>query len=210
MAAAIHRFSSRFDLASEERSRRCRDAVSGLLESFEGSEVERRMLADALAPAVGLLDRRIAAKNRRAFIMLYPSQNRLVVQHLSKHSKRPHVALTLWAWLFEFVRMEDGEILITREGLTERVGASSRSVDAVLGELVEFGALIRLREPEPGKRGRGTVRYFMNPNVGTHLKGGERESAQAAAPALRIVSLDGSARPSERRSRAPVVAPLVL
>lgn len=138
--------------------------------------------------------------------MLYPAQNLLVVEHLSRHSSRPIVAPRLWALLFVHARAEDGEILLTREGLIERVGASRASVDAVLKELVDFGALIRRREPEPGKQGRGPVRYFLNPSVGTQLPRGERQAAIAAAPPLRVV--DGGLPPTERRKRAPSFAPL--
>ena len=37
-------------------------------------------------------------------------------------------------------------------------------------------------------RGPGMVRYFMNPNVATHLAGKARDEAQAAAPKLRVVT----------------------
>ena len=58
--------------------------------------------------------------------MMYPPQNRVVVEWLSTKSRWPKVATRLWAWLFEFVAPRDGRFLITREGLIERVGASSR------------------------------------------------------------------------------------
>lgn len=51
-----------------------------------------------------------------------------------------------------------------------------------MGELEGIGAIIRRRERVNGTRGPGRVRYFMNPVVGTHLAGGERDAAQAEAP----------------------------
>lgn len=206
MSAAIRRFVSGPELLLQDERNRVREALVKLGEGLALSPVERRAFDAGILSACRVVDRQTAARNERSFIMLYPAQNRMVVQHLLKHSKRPHVAVSLWSWLFEFVRAEDGEILISREGLIERVGVSAYSVDAVLRELVSFGALIRLREPEPGKRGRGTARYFMNPRVGTYMTArGEREAAQAAAPVLLFREL-----PTERRSRAPVVAPVVL
>ena len=49
-----------------------------------------------------------------------------------------------------------------------------------MSELVGIKAVIRRRE------GR-TVRYFLNPLVGTHLSGKARTDAQEAAPQLRLV-----------------------
>lgn len=209
MSAAIRRFVSGPELLLRDERDRVREALVSLGEGLALSPVERRAFDAGILTACRAVDRQTAARNERFFVMLYPAQNRMVVQHLLKCSKRPHVAVSLWSWLFEFVRPEDGEILITREGLIERVGVSAYSVDAVLRELVAFGALIRLREVEPGKRGRGTARYFMNPRVGTCMTSrGERDAAQAVAPKLELVG--GSARPSERRSRfAPLVVPVL-
>ena len=40
-----------------------------------------------------------------------------------------------------------------------------------MGELEGIGAISRRRERIVGMRGPGAVRYFMNPNVATHLTG---------------------------------------
>lgn len=207
MAAAIRRFRSRSDLLRQDHAARVRAGLAGAGDGLELSPSQRRVFDAAISAAVAVVDRHTAVHNERSFIMLYPSQNRLVIEHLRNHSKRPKVAPVVWAWLIELARMEDGEVLITREGLIERVGASAYSVDAVLRELVAFGALIRLREPEPGKQGRGTVRYFLNPRVGTHLPAGERSAAQSAAPRLRVVPVDP---PGSVRRHHDDIAPEVL
>lgn len=207
MAAAIRGFSSRSELLRQDQNARARAALVAAVELFDGAPVERQVFSEAVAVAVREVDRRTASHNEGPFIMLYPPQNFLVVEYLSTKSKWPKVATRLWACLFQFVSPVDGEILVTREGLIERVGAQPRAVDGVLAELVKFGALIRRREPEPGKRGRGYVRYFMNPSVGTHLKAGERSAARASAPLLKVI--DGAAHPSQRRARA-ASAPLTV
>ena len=56
-----------------------------------------------------------------------------------------------------------------------------------MGELEACGAIIRRREKVAGMRGPGRARYFMNPRVGTHLTGVARDTAQEAAPQLRLV-----------------------
>lgn len=203
--AAIHGFRSRADLLRRDQRERVRGALAELVEAFDGSSSERRVFEEAIAEAARVVDRRSAAENLGSFVMLYPAQNRLVVEYLSKESKRPFVAARLWAWLFEFASPVDGEILVTREGLAERVGATARSVDTVLKELVEFGALIRRREPEPGKRGRGVVRYYMNPRVGTQIADRcERAAAQQRAPLLELIG-GTEHKPRRRAAVVPVV-----
>ena len=72
--------------------------------------------------------------------------------------------------------------MLTRDQLAEMVGDTADNVSAIMGELEGIGAISRRRERVAGMRGPGRVRYFMNPVVGTHLAGGERDAAQADAP----------------------------
>lgn len=208
MPAAIRRSFPRPELLRQDESKRARDVLAAVAAGYAGSATARRVVAQAVAQAIRVVSSETASRNERSFLMMYPPQNRVVVEWLSTKSRWPKVATRLWAWLFEFVAPRDGEILITREGLIERVGAKARAVDGVLAELVKLGALRKERVPEPGKQGRGTVRYFMNANVATYqLTPGERDAAQRAAPRLTVVG--SSALPTERRSRAALPAPVV-
>ena len=90
--------------------------------------------------------------------------------------------------LFDNMRRDSGEIMLTRDELAELVGESADHVGGIMGELESIGAISRRREKVPGMRGQGVVRYFMSANIATHLAGVARDKAQAAAPELRVVT----------------------
>src|SRR3954454_18946199 len=68
---------------------------------------------------IGRIDRQPARRDKWTLDMVSPSQNAVVVNYLIEHSKRPLVAVRLWALCFEHVRMDTGDILLTREELSE-------------------------------------------------------------------------------------------
>lgn len=154
-------------------------------------------LPDAVDDLLYRVDRLAPSKNDWTFVMLSPEQNFGVVRYLNHNSKRPSQALDLWAACFLHLNQRTGEIMLSRGALAETVGITPKAVTAVMGELEKFGAISRKRQKMDGVRGRGIVRYFMNPNVATHLKGKARDRAQEAAaqlalpepPRLRIVAL---------------------
>lgn len=210
MSAVLSRFRSRADLLRQDQNKRVLSALADAASSFEGSEPERRALTDALREAQRVVHRQTRA-DTEPFFMLTSSQNTRVVAELLRGSRYPKVAALVWALCIELVDPSGtGEVLFaSRETFTERVGCNPRAVAGVLAELVQMGALIPLREPEPGRQGRGRVRYFINPRVGTQgLSLGERTARARSAPLLR--SIDGSSHPSQRRSRAAVVPVEVL
>lgn len=208
MLREVRRVFPRPDLLRQDESARVKEALATVLRGFGGSSRERVALQLAVGAATDVVSRGTACRSEERFFMLYPSQNRFVVEQLSLHSKRPKVATRLWAYILEFVG-RDYEVLVTREGLIERVGASGRAIDGCLSELVKLEALQRLREAEPGKQGRGTVRYFLNPRVGFQdRQKSENDADRREAPLLKII--DGSGHASQRRARAPRFEPVVL
>jgi hypothetical protein len=116
----------------------------------------------------------------------------VVVNYLIEHSKRPLVAVRLWALCFEHLRMDTGEILLTREEMAEKVGENADNISRIMSELVEMGAIIRRRERVRGMKGPGMVRHWMNPRVATNLGGAARDAAQAKAPPL-LTTIPGGA-----------------
>lgn len=199
-------FSSRSELLRQDQNARARAALVAAVELFDGAPVERQVFSEAVAVAVREVDRRTASHNEGPFIMLYPPQNfwwSVSVDEVEVAQGRDAPL-----GLFVSVCLAGGRRDFGYPRRSDQAGwAQPRAVDGVLAELVKFGALIRRREPEPGKRGRGYVRYFMNPSVGTHLKAGERSAARASAPLLKVI--DGAAHPSQRRARA-ASAPLTV
>jgi hypothetical protein len=126
----------------------------------------------AVGAIVKIIDRETAAENGWTFVMLSPAQNKAVVNWLIANSKRKDTALQLWAEMFEHLDRDTGEIVLTRAEMAEAVKALPRHISEITAELEGIDAVVRRYE------GR-SVRYFMNPNVATHLPEGERERAQA-------------------------------
>jgi hypothetical protein len=157
----------------------------------------------AAGAIVTAIDRETAAENGWTFVMLSPAQNRAVVRWLLGHSGRPQKAVDLWVLLFEHLRRDTGEIMLTREEMAEQIGERADKVSAIMGELEGIGAISRRREKVPGMRGPGMVRYFMNPNVATHLAGKPRDKAQEEAGPLQTSSRE---RPSAAVKRVPKLA----
>lgn len=139
-------------------------------------------LGEALSEILQVIDRHTVSRNGRTFVMLYPDQNRAVIQYLTNHSSRPIQAMNVWALCFEHLNSRTHEIMLRREEIAERLQIPIASISIIMGELKRFDAITATRISIPGMRGPGAVRYFMNPNVATHLSGKAREAAQAAAP----------------------------
>ena len=114
--------------------------------------------------------------------MVTTSQNLAVVRWISENSARPHKANLLWALIFDHVHPNTGEIMLSREELAERIGDQPRSVSTLMSELASINAV------ERRKSGR-SVKYFLNPNIATHLPGAaSREAARdAAGPLLTLM-----------------------
>jgi len=119
------------------------------------------------------------------FVMISPAQNSAVVRWLGKHSKRPHVAVQLWAELLTALRSDTGEILLNRAQIAARLGIEPRTASELMTELAQINAIRR------EKQGRA-VRYFLNPSIATHIAGPEgRKAAREAAGPLLVLMQGG-------------------
>lgn len=197
MSAVITSFSSRPDRLRRDQGEALRQALLPFVDDPESS----RSVVGVVGELLALLDRKTASSNRWTFIMLSPDQNAAVVRFINSEAKQPRLSSDLWAMCFQHLRMDTGEVMLSREEFAVLLKTSGREVSRCMTELVSFGAISRRRE---GQR----VRYFMNPRVATHLSGAGRDAAQAAAPILELI--EGSAHPSQRRSRAPSFQPVVI
>ena len=172
MTATVRRLLSKPERLHTEQAARLR----GALLPFQHD------MPDQVRDLVAYIDRQTAAKAGWTFIMISAEQHDAVVEWLEANSRRPMKAMRLWSLLFTAVDRDTGEVLLTRDQLAERLRMPPQDVSEVMGELEGINAIIRRRERVAGMRGPGRVRYFMNPVVGTHLAGGERDKAQAEAP----------------------------
>lgn len=116
------------------------------------------------------------------FVMLGPKENAAVVRWINQHSKRPHKAQELWATLLEYLRMDTGEIMATRQELAERVGETPQNLSRIMTELASINAVRREKE------GRN-VRYFLNPHIATHIPNASKRKAErdGAGPLLTLM-----------------------
>jgi hypothetical protein len=177
MPAALHRLRTKRQRLRQEQAR----ALRGMVLDFEG-------LPDHAARAIiGAIDRETVAENGWTFVMLSPAQNRAVINWLLEQADRPREAVALWALLFEHLDRHTGMILLTRDELAEQVDTHPDNISRIMADLESIGAISRRRERIAGLRGPGMVRYFMNPNVATHLAGKARDEAQAVARRLKVV-----------------------
>jgi len=159
-----------------------RDQAERLLSALQEIEGQLDLPTVLMRDLFSAVSRRTASHAKWTFVMLSPAQNGAVVKHLATHSIRPLVAVQLWALCFQHLRDDTGEVLLSRDQMAETLGELPRHVSTIMSELEDCGAIIRLREKVAGMRGRGLVRYFMNPRVATHLAGTDRDRAQEAAP----------------------------
>jgi hypothetical protein len=177
MAATLRRLRTRADKLLAEQA----DALRQLVLEYPGLPERPR------GEIVAAIDRQAAAENGWTFVMLSPSQNKAVQCWLLENSIRPQKATRLWVELFDHLRRDTGEIMLTRDELAARIGERPNNVSEIMGELASIGAIITRIERVPGMRGPGRAVYFMNPNVATNLSGAVRDRAQAEAPRLRLV-----------------------
>ena len=178
MAAKLHRLVPKPDLVKAEQA----ELFLDMLRPLEGE-----LPASVVRELKAHIQRRTPARRRWTFVMISPAQNCAVVNWLRTNSLRPMHAVSLWAVLFTAMDQDTGEITLTRDELAELASMPVQNVSNIMGELEGIGAISRRRERVAGMRGPGMVRYFMNPNVATHLPGGLRDEAQAKAPLLRVM-----------------------
>jgi hypothetical protein len=178
MAATLRRLRTKADRLLAEQA----DALRQLVIEYPGLPERPR------GEIVAAIDRQAAAENGWTFVMLSPSQNKAVTRWLLEHSRRPQKATMLWVELFDHLRRDTGEIMLSRDQLAQLIEDHPNTVSEIMRELASIGAIITRRERVAGMRGPGRAVYFMNPNVATNLSGGARDRAQAEAPKLRLVA----------------------
>lgn len=178
MPATVHRFHSKRSQLEAARGQQIRQLLLDLGDRWD-------LPGEAVTKIVAAVDGQTASERGWAFVMIGPKENRAVVAWLRENSKRPMAAMAVWAELFTALRFDTGEIALSRAELAERVGVDRDNVSRIMTELVKIGAVSRVRE---GRR----VRYFMNPNVGTHLTGKERDKAQSEARQMSLSLVGGS------------------
>ena len=163
---------------SDERSKKRRE------EARQIAQQARRLGLDA--DTLAKIDDAAAAYAQSSenwiFVMLSPAQNAEVIDWLQSNSKRPAKAVMVWARMLEHLRMDTGEIMVSRQQLADRVGMTPRDLSSTITELASINAVRREKE---GRQ----VRYFLNPNIATHLPGAAARKAarEESGPLLSLM-----------------------
>lgn len=142
----------------------------------------RRAGLDPQTAAILAMNLAPSARTDWTFVMISPLQNAAVVAWLGQNSSRPMKAMALWAELFTAMRNDTGEILRSREDLAERINETPANLSRIMTELSTINAVVRKRE---GRR----VKYFMNPNIATHVPDPDarKEARDEAGPLLTLM-----------------------
>lgn len=162
-----------------ERARRDKDKARQLIREARQLPLD----PETLAKVETAIKAQIQSSEKWIFVMLGPKENAAVVRWLSRNSKRPMKAMELWAALLEKLDMDTGEIMATRQELAQRVGMEARDLSKTMTELASINAIRREKD------GR-TVRYFLNPNIATHMPGAAKRKAarDEAGPLLKLLN----------------------
>lgn len=151
------------------------DALADELSFASGSAGLRSIVAEAKAQ----VRRKSASANRWSFLMIDTVRYVRVAEWLAANSRRPLVALRLWAHVFAHLT-EDGRLVLSRSELAAELDVRPSEVSEVVSELVRIRAMKRERDGS-------SVRYSMSPWLGSHLSHAARDDAQRGFPDLQLV-----------------------
>lgn len=143
---------------------------------------------EALAKLLAYIDRLEAASNAWRFALVGVAEDEAVAYWIADNARRKGVSSKLWTSCRRHMRTDTQEVLLNRQQMMSRVGASSAHLTEALAELASIGALER--------RGKGRdVRWFISARIATHLTGVARDEAQQSAPPL-LAPIQGGAQSS--------------
>lgn len=166
--ASIYRFKSKKDVMTAHNAQQLRDLIEPARE---------QMPPETYRAITRAIEKSTASLKNWSFIMLETSLNRAVVNHMTKRSKMPLVAVNLWAMFLDNLRTDTCEILLTRQEMADQLGQLPCNISRIISE---FAAIKVIRREKKG----GRVFYFLNPWVATHLTGEARDKAQDNSPML--------------------------
>jgi len=117
------------------------------------------------------------------FNMISPEQC-LAVWDAIREMDRPELTRHVFDLVLTHIEPNTGAVTLTREELATRCKTEPRNVSTVMTQLEEHKVIYRRRLKVAGMRGRGPVRYYLNPHVAWNGKLEVRveEAKQAPLP----------------------------
>lgn len=98
------------------------------------------------------------------FNMISPEQCLAVWEGIRKMD-RPELTRRVFDYALTHIEPNSGAITLTREELAERCETEPRNISTIMTQLEAHKIIFRHRLKVAGMRGRGPVRYFLNPNI---------------------------------------------
>ena len=127
------------------------------------------------------------------FNMIEPAQCLAVWQAIKK-MPLPELTRDVFDYVLTHIEPNTGAVTLTREELAEFVGTQPCHISTVMSELERHGVIFRRRLKVAGMRGRGPVRYYLNPRVAWNGKLEVRAEEARQAP-LPFAVIDGGRAP---------------
>lgn len=130
------------------------------------------------------------------FVMLSPAQCLAVWDAIRElpADDRPNQVRHLFDLVITHLETNTGAVVLTRDELAEKVGTEPRHISTMMGTLERMGVIYRRRIKQPGMRGRGIARYYVNPHVAWHGKLEVRKEQSRDVP-LPFAVIEGGAAP---------------
>jgi hypothetical protein len=87
------------------------------------------------------------------------------------------------------IRPDNGEIMLTRDEMAEKMRCAPREVSKAMGVLFRMGVVLRETRKVAGLRGPGMVVWFINPHVAWNgsLAIRQQQALPGTEPSLRLV-----------------------
>jgi biotin operon repressor len=103
--------------------------------------------------------------------------------------ERPHQVRHAFDLILLNLRQDTGEVMLSRDALSSKIGCSSENLSRIMGTLERMGVIRRERRKIEGVQGRGIAVYFINPHVAWNgsLELRAREVVGVAPPSLHLV-----------------------
>lgn len=129
---------------------------------------------DIVARARQDIERHAAQTSGWDFVMVGPTENRLILERIATDAARPRTSIRLWGAILCNLDRDTNEVKMTRADMMAAAGVrhSSMITDA-LSEFVQWNALIRERD---GARHR----YWINAAIATRMDRERRAEARAS------------------------------
>lgn len=111
---------------------------------------------------------------------------------------RPHQVRHAFDLVLLNLRMDTGEVMLTRDQLADKIGTSPDNISTIMGTLEKLGVIFRQRRKVEGMRGPGQAVYFLNEHVGWEgdLTIRKARAAKRLKPQLSLELIPGGAAPA--------------